>query len=204
MENERKERVDKLFRQSLLPARWETRTFDAFQVNQTNREACEIARRYAKSFTRDCSNGLIFSGKVGRGKSHLCAAITMELLSRGHSVVFGTVTNLLAQIRNTYSSDKETEKMVFDRFVRCQMLVIDDLGKEKVTDWTEQTVYELINARYEANKPLLVTTNMDVFRLPQRYPQNGEAILSRLLEMCRGVEMQGEDWRKRGLQDARV
>ncbi|WAH39199.1 ATP-binding protein [Alicyclobacillus dauci] len=200
LENERRERIRALFTQSLLPERWKTRTFEAFQVTPENRQAYEMAKAYARDFEPSSPHGLILSGRVGRGKTHLCAAIAMELLSREHSVIFGTVTNLLAQIRNTYSDDKETELKVFQRLTRCRLLVIDELGKEKVTEWVEQTVYEIINTRYEHNKPILVTTNMDVFKLPQKYPNNGEAILSRILEMCRGVQMDGPDWRTKGMK----
>lgn len=197
---ERKERLDKLFHQSLLPERWKSRTFDAFQITRENQQAYEKSREFARGFTSTTNTGLIYTGPVGRGKTHLCAAVAMELLGRSHSVVFGTVTSLLAQIRSTYSDDKESEQRVFDRLSRCQLLIIDDLGKEKVTPWVEQTLYELINTRYEHNRPLLVTTNLDVFKLPQRYENNGEAILSRILEMCKGVQMSGPDWRIRGMK----
>lgn len=208
-EYDRRMVIDQLFKQSLLPSRWRDRTFDAFEVTDENRQAYNAAKAYADNFSRETKDGLILSGKVGRGKTHLVAAVGMDLLSRGHSVIFGTVTGLLSQIRNTYSgSSRETEQMALKRLTRCQLLIIDDLGKEKVVDpktpseisWVEQTVYEIINTRYDDNKPFLITTNMNIFDLPKKYPNNGDAILSRLLEVCRGVPMDGPDWRTRGMR----
>lgn len=208
-EYERRMKIDRLFTLSLLPSRWKDRTFEAFDVTPENEVAYLAVKRYADRFSGQTTDGLMLSGEVGRGKTHLCAATTMELMSRNHSVVFGTVTTLLAQIRSTFSEEKESEKAVFNRLTKCQLLVIDDLGKEKVSggrdssevSWVEQTLYEIINTRYETNRPILITTNMDILHLPRKYPNNGKAILSRLLEMCRGVQVDGPDWRMRWMQD---
>jgi DNA replication protein DnaC len=74
--------------------------------------------------------------------------------------------------------------------------VIDDLGKEKPTLWVEQMVYEIINGRYEDNKPVIITTNTSLVGIQDQYDKNGPAIVSRIVEMCQGVKMDGADWRK--------
>jgi DNA replication protein DnaC len=187
------------FRESSLPERWRTRTFDRYQVTPANEEAYKTAKWYADTFDPKAGNGLLLTGTVGTGKTHLAAAIAMELISREHTVVFGTVTSLLAQVRNTFDSDRETEMEVMRRLTKCDLLIIDDLGKEKVTDWVEQTVYELINTRYERNKSLVVTTNLSLTDIRSKYANVGDAIVDRIIEMCQGVRIVGESWRKKAV-----
>ena len=79
----------------------------------------------------------------------------------------------------------------------CSLLVLDDLGKEKPSEWVEETLYEIINARYVRRLPVIITTNVGLKAVETRYPWNGEAIVSRLFEMCAGVKVGGDDWRRR-------
>ncbi|MCL6577035.1 MAG: ATP-binding protein [Kyrpidia sp.] len=132
-----------------------------------------------------------------KAKTHLAAAIAISLLEKKKSVVFGTVTPFLGQIRKTFDDDREHEWDVMRRFSWCDLLIIDDLGKEKVSDWVQQTVYEIINNRYVNNKSLVITTNMSLGDIRERYQEHGDAIVSRILEMCRGVRLDGPDWRKK-------
>lgn len=198
-EYERRETIKRLFKRSKLPARFQQRTFDTFALTAENTQALMTARDYAENF-RDkltAGQGLIFTGDVGTGKTHLAAAITLHLINHCRPVVFGTVTNLLGRIRNTYDDDcKETERQVVDELLNIPLLVIDDLGKEKPTMWVEQMVYEIINGRYEDNKPVIITTNTSLKGIGEQYEKNGAAIVSRIVEMCEGVKMGGRDWRK--------
>lgn len=198
-EAQRKERLETLFRNSMLPSRWKNRTFENFVLTENNQTAFERARQYAERFDANSGDGLLFTGDVGLGKTHLAAAIAMHLLEREHTVVFGTVTSLLSQLRNTYDDHRETEKDVMRRLTRCQLLVIDDLGKEKVSPWVEQTVFEIINARYDDNKSVIITTNMDLPEIEKKYKDNGKALLDRIFEMCKGIKLSGKSWRKQGM-----
>jgi len=198
-ERDRNHRMKLLFDRSLIPERWRTRTFEHYEVTSQNDVAYRQAKEYAGSFAVGHNMGLIFTGTVGTGKTHLSAAIALKLLESEYTVVFGTVTTLLSQLRNTYNNDKQNEQEIFNRLVKCQLLILDDLGKEKVSDWVEQTVYELINTRYENNRPLIITTNMTLSNIRDKYQNTGEAIVSRIIEMCRGVKMNGADWRKKAM-----
>jgi DNA replication protein DnaC len=191
--------IEQVFKKSQLPPRFRQRTFENFRVTLANKQALEVALNYAESFEHKLSagQGLIFTGTVGTGKTYLAAAITLYLLNQCRSVVFGTVTSLLGRIRQTYDEDaEETERQVIDQLINASLLVIDDLGKEKPTAWVEQMLYEIINARYEANKPLIITTNTSLKEIEDRYENTGPAVVSRIIEMCQGVRMDGADWRK--------
>jgi len=202
-EAERLKTIERLFRASQLPARFRERTFENFKETPENEGPLKIARNYAETFGDKLSGGqgLMFTGDVGVGKTHLAAAITLHLLNQGYGVIFGTVTTLLGWIRQTYDDDaRESERQVIDQLVYASLLVIDDLGKEKPTPWVEQMLYEIINSRYEANKPLIITTNTSLREIEARYENTGRAIVSRIVEMCQGVRMEGQDWRKSRLR----
>ena len=193
---DRMEKIQKLFEISSLPERFNTRTFATFEQDKYNRHAFETAYHYAENF-KDTQDGLIFRGSVGTGKTHLAAAIAIHLLNTQIPVVFGTATKLLGRIRQTYSEySVTTERDIINSLATVDLLVVDDLGKENPTAWVQQTLYEVINTRYENNKPLIVTTNTKMKALADRMPEVGEAIVSRLLEMCHGVELGGPDRRK--------
>jgi len=198
-ERERQEVIQRLFKRSHLPARFKERTFESFSLTAENTQAFMAARDYAENFRERyrAGRGLIFTGTVGTGKTHLAAAITLYMLNHCQPVIFGTVTNLLGRIRQTYNNDnKETERQAVDDFLNIPLLVIDDLGKEKPTAWVEQMMYEIINGRYEDNKPLIITTNISLKGIEEQYERNGAAIVSRIVEMCQGVKMDGSDHRK--------
>jgi DNA replication protein DnaC len=195
-------RVKKLFNQSKLGSRFQNRTFEMFQVNDKNHHAFDTAKNYVTEFEKLKKDGvgLIFNGTKGTGKTHLAASITIELINQGIPVIMGTLITLLGMIKQAYS-ENQSEQELIDLYSRVDLLVIDDLGKEKVTEWVLEKLYLIINNRYENNLPVIITTNYDidglVIKLSTLQNQDtAEAITSRLWEMCIGVEMNWEDYRK--------
>lgn len=188
--------VKKVFRDSMVPERFLQRTFQTYD-RKRNPQAFDIASKYAADFTRETKAGLMFFGTPGTGKTHLSAAIANAQLIQGRSVIFGTVPGLLSRLRESYDKGTgEKEAEIMQAFFSCALLVMDDLGKEKVSDWVEEKVYEIINTRYEQEKPVIITTNVGLGSVESRYGWNGAAIVSRLFEMCQGVKMDGEDYRR--------
>lgn len=183
-----------------LPERFRDRTFETFKETPQNSAALKDSKQFSEEFPKH--SGLLFIGPVGTGKTHLAAAIAHEQIKKRRSVLFGTVPSLLSRIKATYSDDHETEREVMSVFFRCSLLVLDDLGKEKVSEWVEERLYEIVNGRYERNLPIVITTNVGLKAVKERYRLNGAAIVSRLHEMCpRGVMLAGSDYRmKRGSQ----
>jgi DNA replication protein DnaC len=131
---------------------------------------------------RRACRGLIMEGPVGCGKSHLAVAILREVIEKGYSGLYYNSPDLLAEIRATYSNDEgPSEDTILEEVAGVDLLVLDDLGAEKVSGFVLDRFYLIINKRYENCKPIIVTTNLDQETLINRL---GERIVSRLLEMC--------------------
>jgi len=194
------ERIERLFQQSRLGKRFRDRTFEAFEISDYNRKAFEIALDYAQNFGmyKEKGEGLFITGGYGVGKTHLAAAITNYLIrSKMATVIFGNVTTLLGRLRSAYSDDSEYEEtQILKELHDVDLLVIDDLGKEKPTPWVEEKLYNVVNERYENYKPIIVTSNLELEEIEQRLETCGGAIVSRIIEMCRGVKIVGPDFRK--------
>lgn len=144
----------------------------------------------------------MFVGTYGTGKTHLACSIAIELIKRKIPTIYGTAITLLSKVRQTYDSNTNiNEWELLDLYSNVDLLVIDDLGKEKPSEWVLEKLYHIINQRYENLKPVIITTNYDSITLTNRLSTKDnsstvEAIVSRLNEMCTGIYMNFEDYRK--------
>jgi DNA replication protein DnaC len=145
----------------------------------------------------DAGNGIWLQGDVGTGKTSLAMLISKSALEAGMSVAIYSMPRLLARIRRTYDADigEEGYLSFFDRLTSVDLLHIDDLGAEKRTDWVLEQLYAIVDRRYEEQRAMVVTTNMET---PELKEQIGERTVSRLLQIC-GHEkpLYGDDWRER-------
>jgi len=195
-EREHAERVkserSRLLKKSGLPARYHGATFATAEIGDLNREA------YGKvmAFVENPTGGLILSGPVGTGKTFLAACTANYYLDRLKWVTFGNVLDLLGRLKRSFSdAAQEEEWKIMDELAKVPLLVVDDLGKEKVSEWVEQVLYQVIDGRYRDNRPLIVTTNFDAVALAGRYPEVGEYLMSRLGGFCEPVFLGGDDRR---------
>jgi len=207
------ERIRKNIGESGMGERFLRRTFDTFQITEGNDAAARTARRYAESFPKlmpkrgepePGRNGLFIAGPKGTGKTHIAAAIANHLIQQGTPVICMTMIDLLERIKRTFARDGGDEGTVLRLYKTVPLLVIDDMGKEPPTEWAVSTIYNIINGRYEAYLPTIVTTNYDdktlIARMTPKETRDSitaEATIDRLMEMCRGVVMTGQSWRQR-------
>jgi DNA replication protein DnaC len=198
-EARRKESARRLLAESNLGERFKSRVFGTYKVTAKNRSAYEAARTFVADFSAEETKGrgMILTGPVGTGKTHLAAAIVNELVKTGRSCVYGNVTALLGRLRGSYNAEGDSESEIMQKFCNADLLVVDDIGKEKTTEWVQEKLYAIINHRYEHYKKIVITTNDQFKTLESKL---GEAAVSRLVEMCDGYLVGGEDYRKRGLQ----
>jgi len=144
------------------------------------------------------------------GKTHLAVGITKELLSKGIGCLFCDYRDLLKQIQNSYNdSVKTTELEVLRPVLETEVLVLDELGAVKPTEWVWDTVSLILNTRYNDNRTTIITTNFDnkpagalagprgAAREETLGDRIGERMRSRLNEMCRIIKMDGEDFRQK-------
>lgn len=187
-----KDAAEKLLKESNLGRRFRDRTFENFQSAEFPK-AYTKALCYAKNFEENTGEGLLFTGSPGTGKTHLAAAIANYIITElAIPVKFGAFIDILDSVKQSFQTDDD----VVTELIKTPLLIMDDLGKEKQTVWSNSILYQVINRRYENYLPVIITTNEDMGDLEQSI---GVATLSRLIEMCDGVKMDGKDYRREKL-----
>lgn len=199
----RRAKISSIIDASGVKKRFRRRTFANFDVGRKGQLAAFTeAKRYAARFEEslESGDGLYFYGNNGTGKTYLAAAIALELLPKGVCVVFRTFDDLLRDIKETFD-DERSEKEVFKAYTEADLLVIDDLGKGRCTEWSTAMLFSIVNARYEDCKPIIVTANYSFDELADELTPKGcgdgdaLGVVSRLKGCCKAVPMFGEDMR---------
>lgn len=170
--------------------------------DQKSKKASDMCRNYARRFDefRKAGKGLILFGGVGTGKTFLASCIANELIDNGVPCL---VTNF-ARIINTLQGMYEGKQNYLDSLNEFDLLVIDDLGIERNTEYVNELVYNIIDARYRSGKPMIITTNLKYSDLHHAEDTSKARIYSRIIEMCLPVLVSGEDRRKSKMQDSRL
>lgn len=202
-----------------LPKRYENCTFENFEIhNDSHRHALKLSKKFVRDYPV-LDVGLLFQGPCGVGKTHLAVSILNELVKKkGVHCYFCDFRELIRNIQNTYSSDAAmTESEVIAPIFEKKVLVLDELGAKRTSPWVEETVFYIINHRYNNKKLTLFTSNFidegeeeedrrDSFFKKSDFNKKGEDNLvdrigirlrSRIYEMCKIVNIAGEDYRKK-------
>lgn len=170
---------------SVIPQKYRGVSFDRPPVPSIDPMVVRIVRAYCEDVEAKLAagRGLWLMGDVGTGKTTLAMLVSKAVLASGRSVAIYSLPKLLARVRRTYDSapGEDSYLQLFARLTSVDLLHIDDLGAEKRSDWVLEQLYSLINERYEAQKSIVVTTNLDQADLEE---QIGGRTVSRLVEIC--------------------
>ena len=204
-----------------IPKRYEHCTLENYVsgfrgANRTLAAAHLRAKKFVEGYpVETAGTGLLITGKIGVGKTHLAVGILMALVvERGATGLFYDYRDLLKQVQNSYNAGvAATELEILRPVFEAEVLVLDELGAAKPSDWVWDTVAHILNTRYNDRRTTIITTNYaNAGPLGAEAGQNGSArvamrdetlgdrigerMRSRLQEMCVVVDMQGEDFRQ--------
>lgn len=177
-----------------LPPRFEKATFETFKED-LQPLAYKTAREYADTYREGkTTKGLYLFGHAGSGKTHLASAIGNQLMLQ-EGVRFASAPEILLNIKKTFNNQNpQSDSTLLDRLSRTRLLIIDDLGSEKPTEWVQETLFVLIDRRYTHYRPTIITSNLSLDELKDRL---GYRIASRIAEMSEVVELRASDYRIR-------
>jgi len=205
-----------------IPKRYEHCSLDSYEsgfrgANRSLEAAHMRARKFVEGYPVETAGiGLLLTGSIGVGKTHLAVGILQSLVvERGANGLFYDYRDLLKQVQNSYNqSVAATELEVLRPVFEAEVLVLDELGAAKPSDWVWDTVAHILNTRYNDRRTTIITTNYAntgplgteagtngsaraAMREETLGDRIGERMRSRLQEMCVVVEMQGEDFRQK-------
>ena len=151
----------------------------------------QLCRRYAYSFSEKSPN-LLFSGDTGLGKTFLSACIARTVADSGYSVVYETAGHLFGKMERAKFANDEQARRDCDKYLSCDLLIVDDLGTEMPGQFTTSALYGLVNDRIQGGKPTIISTNLTSEEFAHRYNRQ---IASRLRGNYVRVPFLGEDIR---------
>lgn len=184
--NERKARVCELARYSLMEEAQKGYTFESADRNGINEGALKLAERYCDKFA-ECKKqgrGLIFYGSMGTGKSYTAMCIANRLLSQEHTVI---VTSFVKLGNAAFGEDEE----IISRMNSAELLVLDDLGVERRSDYSCERVYNVIDSRVRSGLPMVITTNLTITGMQNETDIRARRTYDRIFQKCYPVAFKG-------------
>ncbi|MDE6762559.1 MAG: ATP-binding protein [Oscillospiraceae bacterium] len=172
--------------------------FEKYGVTADNEKPLKICRKYVDNFgiMLEKNQGLLFWGDVGTGKTFSAECIANALLDSGVPVVMTSFAKLLGRDKG-FGVDED----FIAELNRAKLLIIDDLGAERNTDFALEKVYNIIDSRYSAGLPMILTTNLDLNEIQQCKDIRYQRVYERILEVCYPVKFEGKSHRKREAKD---
>lgn len=194
LKNREMEAIKCLKRQSLMDERLSDATFGSFSVNKNNAKNQGLCKRYVEKFDimLEKNQGMLFYGDVGTGKTFAAACIANHLIERRIPVVMTSFVKLLDSMQNF----RDEDSVMINRLNRAKLLIIDDLGAERGTDFALEKVYNIVDSRYRARLPLILTTNLSLSEMKNAVDIRYTRIYDRIFEICYPMQFAGQSWRK--------
>lgn len=189
------ERVNRLKDASLMGERFQRAKFENFQITQYNERNLKLCRRYAERFDEMVAKkqSLLFWGNVGTGKSFAAACIANYLLDRGVPVMMTSFVKLLSLIQN--GDEKEAD--IISRLNSAKLVIFDDLGAERNTDYALEKIYNIIDSRYQRELPIIFTTNLTITEMKNETDNRYKRIYDRVFENIYPMQFTGPSWRRK-------
>lgn len=190
----KKKEIERLFSISNLGERFKKATFESFLNRQGSESVAKMAQTYVNSFKEQKGESLMIWGEPGNGKTHIASAITNALAVKGYIVVFQSVPELLQRIRGTFNNDnKENEQQIMRALLECDLLILDDIGAEKPTEWVEEKLFNIIDGRYRREMPTLYTSNLQPKQLQDQVSKRS---YDRMVETSVMIENKASSYRR--------
>ncbi len=184
-----------------IPERYRHCTIHNFSsLNDTLARAKKVAEEFVRDWPQN-EAGLLISGPCGSGKTHLAVGILQELIRGRHAdALYVDCALLVRQLQDSFSADGASRPEILRPVESAQVLLLDDLGSSKASEWVRDTFAGIINVRYNASRLTLITTRFpDAAAAPSELTleqQVGAAVRSRLYEMCTTHRIEAEDFRR--------
>jgi len=184
-----------------IPRRYEGCHFQSYKViNPSQQKAYAYASKLAMEYPA-VDRGLLLMGTCGVGKTHLAVSILKALTERGFSCLFFEFGSLLKQIQDSYNPNTQSSELkILSNIFEAEVLVLDEIGASKPTDWVRDTMAHIINTRYNDKKLTIFTTNYLDNRKSDKdetlEDRIGVRLRSRLFEMCKTIKIEGPDYRQ--------
>lgn len=195
----------RLFKSSGLTEEQSKMKLMDFETSEDTMVMYNMAKMYIENQSWIENKGFALVGSVGVGKTMIAQIIANKILAdRTKSVIFLPTTSLMAELRVAQFSDGGAEyEQRIARLVNSDVVIFDDVGKERQTEWVQAQYFRIIDGRYNRRKTTAFTSNYDFQELGDRFPEFGEAIISRLVSMTRGccVNINARDYRLGGISN---
>ncbi|MGL4521490.1 MAG: ATP-binding protein [Bacilli bacterium] len=179
-------------------------TLDNYNVTDDNQYGYTLAKSFVDGYERVNGQGIFFHGPCGTGKSHLAHAIRNELTQKNVRVILVSVPDLFDRLKATFGRNDGVQQKILDRLYKCDVLILDDLGAEKPSEWVGEVFHKVVNYRNNNFKPMIITSNFSIDDIADRFEnpktgdrQIGERIVDRLAEVCYIAEVKGESNRRK-------
>ena len=192
------ERIKKYRKMGFPQSQMEYWTFD--NDDKGNEKLTNMAKRYVNHFDEFCKEGkgLLLYGGVGTGKTYIACMIANALIDKGYPVLVTNFARVLSTLQGTFEKQE-----YLDSLNKFRLLIIDDLGIERDTGYAKEQIFNIVDSRYRAGLPMIITTNLTMQKLATEGDLADKRVYDRILERCYPVEVAGESRRMKKLINSR-
>ena len=195
-EKERKDEIERQRKICFAESNMATWTFENDDRNKP--KISDAMKRYVENFDdfRKEGRGILLWGTVGTGKTYYAASVANALINNGCSVLMTNFARLSNQIQGTWDKND-----IIDDLNRYSLLILDDLGAERKSEYMQEIVFNIIDSRYRTGLPFFITTNLSIEEIKKPSDISCSRIYDRILERCFPIEINGESRRRKSVKD---